>query len=57
MLLLNQKPGIIRKFKKWFNFKFEVIYFFNVYGPRHIKSGEMATVIGIFEEQFKKIKI
>ena len=38
------------------NFKFEVIYFFNVYGPRHIKSGEMATVIGIFEEQFKKNK-
>ena len=25
---------------------------FNVYGPRHIRSGEMATVIGIFEDQY-----
>ena len=47
---------LLENLKKWFNFKFEVIYFFNVYGPRHIKSGEMATVIGIFEEQFKKNK-
>ena len=45
---------LLENLKKWFNFKFEVIYFFNVYGPRHIKSGEMATVIGIFEEQYKK---
>ena len=42
--------------KKWFNFKFEVIYFYNVYGPGHIKKGAMATVIGIFEDQFKNNK-
>ena len=40
--------------KKWFNFKFEIIYFYNVYGPRQIEKGKMATVIGIFENQFKK---
>ena len=34
--------------RKWFNFKFEVIYFYNVYGNKQIKTGEMATVIGIF---------
>ena len=39
--------------KKWFNFKYEIIYFYNVYGPRQIKTGKMATVIGIFENQFK----
>ena len=43
---------LLENLKKWFNFKFEVIYFFNVYGPRHIRSGEMATVIGIFEDQY-----
>ena len=43
---------LLENLKKWFNFKFEVIYFFNVYGPRHIRSGKMATVIGIFEEQY-----
>ena len=45
---------MLENLKKWFNFKFEVIFFYNVYGPNQIKSGEMATVIGIFEEQFKK---
>ena len=47
---------LLDNLKNWFNFKFEVIYFYNVYGPSHIKSGEMATVIGIFEEQYKKNK-
>ena len=42
--------------KKWFDFKFEVIYFYNVYGPGQISKGKMATVIGIFEEHFKKNK-
>ena len=41
---------------KWFNFKYEVIYFYNVYGPNQICKGSMATVIGIFEEHFKRGK-
>lgn len=45
---------LLENFKKWFNFKYEIIYFYNVYGPRQICKGEMATVIGIFEEQLKK---
>ena len=47
---------MLENLKKWFNFKYEVIYFYNVYGPKQICSGGMATVIGIFEEQFKKNK-
>ena len=47
---------MLENLKKWFNFKFEVIFFYNVYGPNQIKSGDMATVIGIFEEQYKKNK-
>ena len=38
--------------KKWFNLKFEVVFFYNVYGPKQIKVGDMATVIGIFEHQY-----
>ena len=45
---------MLENLKNWFNFKFEIIYFYNVYGPNHITSGSMATVIGIFEECFKK---
>ena len=43
---------LLENLKKWFKFKFEVIFFYNVYGPNQIKSGDMATVIGIFEKQF-----
>ena len=45
---------LLENLKRWFNFKYEVIYFYNVYGPKQIKTGDMATVIGIFESQFKK---
>jgi len=45
---------LLENLKKWFNFKFEIIYFYNVYGPNQINTGDMATVIGIFENQYKK---
>jgi UDP-glucose 4-epimerase len=47
---------MLENLKKWFNFKYEVIFFYNVYGPNQITFGSMATVIGIFEEQYKKNK-
>ena len=36
--------------------KYEIIYFYNVYGPSQISKGKMATVIGIFEEAYKNKK-
>jgi UDP-glucose 4-epimerase len=47
---------LLENLKKWFNFKYEVVYFYNVYGPRQICKGDMATVVGIFEDHFKKSK-
>ena len=47
---------LLNNLKKWFNFKFEILYFYNVYGPKQICKGEMSTVIGVFEEQYKKKK-
>jgi UDP-glucose 4-epimerase len=47
---------LLENLKKWFNFKFEIIFFYNVYGPRQIKAGDMATVIGIFENQYRNKK-
>jgi UDP-glucose 4-epimerase len=47
---------LLENLKKWFNFRYEVIYFYNVYGERQICKGDMATVIGIFEDYFKKKK-
>ncbi len=47
---------LLENLKKWFNFKYEIIYFYNVYGDKQIETGDMATVIGIFQNQFKKKK-
>ena len=47
---------LLENLKKWFNFRYEVVYFYNVYGPRHIRIGDMATVVGIFENYYKKRK-
>ena len=47
---------LLENLKKWFKFKYEVIYFYNVYGPHQISKGQMSTVIGIFEDHFKRGK-
>ena len=55
LLTLLQKQKILElleNLKKWFNFKYEVIYFYNVYGSFQISKGDMATVIGIFENHY-----
>jgi len=47
---------LLENLKKWFNFRYEVIYFYNVYGPHQISKGKMSTVIGIFENYYKQGK-
>tara|TARA_B110000114_G_scaffold172999_1_gene200242 strand:+ start:1147 stop:2034 length:888 start_codon:yes stop_codon:yes gene_type:complete len=47
---------MLENLKRWFDLKFEIIYFYNVYGPNQISKGDMATVIGIFEDQYKHNK-
>ena len=52
----SKNVELLNNLKKWFNFKFEVIYFYNVYGPNQICIGDMASVIGIFEDHYKSNK-
>ena len=47
---------LLENLKKWFKMKYEIIYFYNVYGSNQISKGKMATVIGIFEEAYKNKK-
>ena len=51
-----QNLELLENLKKWYKFKYEVIYFYNVYGPHQICKGPMSTVIGIFEDHYKKGK-
>ncbi len=47
---------LLENLKRWFNFRYEVIFFYNVYGPKQICLGKMATVVGIFENCYLKNK-
>ena len=47
---------LLENLKRWFNFRYEVIFFYNVYGPKQICLGKMATVVGIFESCYLKNK-
>jgi len=44
---------LIKNYAKWYKLKYEICYFYNVYGKNHISEGDYATVIGIFERQYK----
>jgi UDP-glucose 4-epimerase len=44
---------LIKNYHEWFGVQYEICYFFNVYGPGQIMTGDYATVVGIFERQWK----
>ena len=44
--------NLIMNLNRWFNFKYEIVYFYNVYGPRQITKPEMSAVISIFYKQY-----
>lgn len=50
----SKNLSLIINMSKWFDLKYEILYFYNVYGKRQIKTGFMSTVIGIFENQYDK---
>lgn len=45
---------LVKNYGNWFNVKYAITYFYNVYGPREISEGKYATLIGIFKN--RKIK-
>jgi len=47
---------LIKNYSKWFGLKYELLYFYNVYGPGQILNTPMSAVIGIFQTQYKKKK-
>jgi UDP-glucose 4-epimerase len=47
---------LIKNYNKWFGLNYELVFFYNVYGPRQIMNSPMSAVIGIFENQYNKKK-
>jgi UDP-glucose 4-epimerase len=52
----SKNLNLLMQLNKWYDFQYEALYFYNVYGNRQIEKGRMATVIGIFENQLKNKK-
>ena len=48
--------NLIMNLNEWFGLRYEIIYFYNVYGPNQIYNTSMAAVVGIFEQCFKSNK-
>jgi UDP-glucose 4-epimerase len=44
--------NLLINLNRWFGLKYEIIYFYNVYGPKQLRNSDMSAVIGIFENKF-----
>lgn len=43
---------LIKNYSKWFGLSYTICYFYNVYGPRDLDTGEYATVVAKFRKQY-----
>lgn len=44
---------LVMNYGAWFNVPYAITYFYNVYGPREIRTGKYATLIALFKEKMK----
>lgn len=44
---------LVINYGNWFGLKYAITYFYNVYGPGEISTGDYATLIGIYKEKSK----
>lgn len=49
----SSNTDLLINYSNWFNIKYAITYFYNVYGPREISSGKYATLIALFKQKHK----
>ena len=52
----SNNMNLIMNLHEWFGLKFEIIYFYNVYGPKQIYNSSMAAALGVFESNYRQKK-
>jgi len=52
----NLMVETIKRFGEWFKLKYNICYFYNVFGPGQVETGEYSTVIGIWENEYRNNK-
>jgi len=45
---------LVENFGEWFGIPYAIVYFYNAYGPREIRTGKYATLIALFAEKMRK---
>ena len=45
---------LVENFGEWFSVPYAIVYFYNAYGPREIKTGKYATLVALFIEKMRK---
>lgn len=45
---------LINNYARWYSLNHVIVYFYNVYGPREMSSGDYATLIGIYREKMRQ---
>jgi len=48
---------LVQNYSDWFGLDYAITYFYNVFGGREIRTGQYATVIGIFKNNYINKKI
>ncbi len=51
-----QNTELVSNYGNWYGLDHAITYFYNVYGPREIATGDYATLIGLFARQYRKGK-
>ena len=50
----SSNTELIINYGNWYDLKYAIVYFYNVYGKGEISTGKYATLIALFTEQMKK---
>jgi UDP-glucose 4-epimerase len=45
---------LVENFGDWFGVPYAIVYFYNAYGPREIRTGKYATLIALFAEKMRQ---
>ena len=50
----SSNTELVKNYGTWYGLEYAIVYFYNVYGKREIRTGKYATLIALFTEKMKK---
>ena len=50
----SSNTELVKNYGNWYRLEYAIVYFYNVYGKREIRTGKYATLIALFTEKMRK---